>query len=554
MTLSGSRPDNVSALLTWIRLLALSVALATAVSPGTAAAQPLSLIPVLGGLEAPVYVTHSRDGTGRLFVVEQPGRIRVLQPGASAASVFLDISGRVLFSGEQGLLGLAFHPQYAANGRFFVNYTRRRDGRMVVAEYRVSAGDANVAVKPGSVILRTTQPFGNHKGGMIEFGHDGFLYIALGDGGAGDDPGQRAQNPEVLLGKILRIDVDHPSGDRRYSSPASNPFVGGPGRDEIFALGFRNPYRFSFDRATGALYVGDVGQGAREEVAIVQLGQNHGWRVWEGTRCTGLDPCADEGYTFPVAEYDSNDPRCAVIGGYVYRGAAGTLPAGTYLYGDFCSGEVFSLAGGQSQVALASTGLNISSFGEDGAGEPLVVDLNGGVYRIAGPGGPCSYAIAPGPGSFPAAGGSGSVHVTSAPGCPWTAVSDRRWLDVGGGGHGSGAVQFSVRPNPRGNTRRATLTVAGHTLVVSQAGVPCTLSVSVSSLFVPAGGGVVSVDVAGPKGCPWTAASPFPWLTVAGGLPGRGPGAVTFQAAPRPNGAPRLGFVTVAGHPILVIQ
>ena len=213
-------------------------------------------------------------------------RIPVLQAGSVSPTLFLDMSSRVLYGGERGLLGLAFHPQFSSNRRFFVNYTRRFDGATVIAEYRVSAANPNVADTTETVLLTIPQPYENHNGGMIEFGPDGYLYIGMGDGGSGNDPGNRAQNLEELLGKMLRIDADRPQ-----IPPPGNPFVGAPGRDEIFAYGFRNPWRFSFDRLTGELYAGDVGQSAREEVDIVTRGGNYGWRVFEGTRCTNLGPC-----------------------------------------------------------------------------------------------------------------------------------------------------------------------------------------------------------------------------------------------------------------------
>src|SRR5262245_7984377 len=260
------------------------------VSPALAAG-PVQLQQILSGLSTPDYVTSARDGSNRLFILEQPGIIKVFQPGSRGPTVFLDIRSKVEFGGEQGLLGLAFHPEYSSNRRFFVNYTRKPDGATVVAEYRASPINPNVADKTEVVILVVPQPFANHNGGMVEFGPDGFLYIGMGDGGSGNDPNNRAQDVNDLLGKMLRIDVDDPPNGLRYSSPADNPFAGATtGRDEIFALGLRNPFRFSFDRQTGDLYAGDVGQGEVEEIDIIVKGGNYGWRIWEGTRCTGNDP------------------------------------------------------------------------------------------------------------------------------------------------------------------------------------------------------------------------------------------------------------------------
>jgi hypothetical protein len=342
-------------------------------SPDALAAPRIVLQPVVTNLVGPVYVTHARDGSNRFFVVEQSGRIKVLAPDATEPTVFLDLTSRVLAGGERGLLGLAFHPGYESNGRFFVNYTRQPDGATVIAEYQVSPNDPNVASGAERTLLVIPQPFPNHNGGMVEFGLDGFLYVGTGDGGGPLDPGNRAQNPADLLGKILRLDVD-----ALGNAPVT-----------IFALGFRNPWRFSFDRATGALYVGDVGEGAREEIDIVTSGGNYGWRVLEGTRCTGTDPsrCGEPGFVAPVAEYEHTSQRCSVTGGYAYRGNAGTLPSGAYVFADLCSGEIFLLDGGGQSLLLA-TDLAIASFGEDQAGELYVVSLGGTVHRLVNPDAP----------------------------------------------------------------------------------------------------------------------------------------------------------------------
>jgi len=342
------------------------------------------------GLASPVYVTNAHDGTNRLFIVEQAGRIKVVQSGSTSPSVFLNITTRVLSGGEQGLLGLAFHPQYSSNGRFFVYYTRQTDGTITIAEYHVSPADPNVADSTENVILTIPHPnFANHNGGMIEFGPDGFLYLGVGDGGSGDDPSNNAQNINALLGKILRIDIDHPNGMIPYSSPPSNPFFGAtPGADEIFAYGMRNPWRFSFDLATSQLYVADVGQGAWEEIDIVTNGGNYGWRVMEGNHCNpdlNGGVCTPIGIP-PIAEYSHSFGRCSIIGGYVYRGALSTLTPGTYVYGDLCTGEIFQLSGGVQSV-LFDTNMTIASFGEDESGEIYVVELGGSINRIGtGPG------------------------------------------------------------------------------------------------------------------------------------------------------------------------
>ncbi len=349
-------------------------------------AQPaIRLQPVLQGLSSPLLVTHAGDASDRLFVVEQGGRILVLAPGATTPSVFLDISARVLAGGEQGLLGLAFHPQFATNGRLFVDYTRKPDGATVIAEYHADPG-APAAGIDELALLTIAQPFANHNGGMVGFGPDGMLYIGMGDGGSANDPGDRAQNIDELLGKILRIDVDHPANGLPYSSPPGNPYVGStPGRDEIFAIGLRNPFRFSFDRASGELLVGDVGQSLLEEVDVVTAGGNFGWHVYEGDSCTGLDPpaCVPAQYVFPVAQYGHSAGRCSITGGYVYRGLRRALPQATYVFGDFCTGEIFRLQG-SAPALLLDTVLNISSFGEDERGEVYVAGLGGSVFRLAG--------------------------------------------------------------------------------------------------------------------------------------------------------------------------
>jgi hypothetical protein len=356
-------------------LVALSLAVICGLCRDAAAAH---LETFLTGLSSPLFITHAGDGTHRLFIVEQPGTIKVLQPGAITPTEFLDITDRVLWGGERGLLGLAFHPDYASNGRFFVNYTRKPDGATVIAEY-ARAPNANVALTAETVILTIAQPFANHNGGCILFGHDGFLYIGMGDGGSANDPDNRAQDIDDLLGKMLRINVD----SAPYAIPDGNPYKGAaPGRDEIYAIGVRNPFRFSFDRDTGQLYVGDVGQGAREEIDIVTAGMNLGWRILEGTRCTGLDPlCGASGLTPPIVEYSHSGGRCSVTGGYMYRGDEGTLDDGAYVFADFCTGEVFTFKSGVMSV-LFDTALNISSFGEDEDGEIYVVNLAGTVHKL----------------------------------------------------------------------------------------------------------------------------------------------------------------------------
>lgn len=344
------------------------------------------LVPVVTeGLENPLFLTQAGDSSQRLFVVEQPGRIRVLEGHTLLSVPFLDITKQVLSGGERGLLGLAFHPDYRHNGRFFVNYTRKPDGATVLAEYRRGA-TATSASQEERLLLIVPQPYPNHNGRMIAFGPDGFLYIGLGDGGSKGDPDNRAQNLEDLLGKILRIDVDR--GDP-YGIPMDNPFAKDGGRPEIYALGLRNPWRFSFDVKTGHLWVADVGQYKWEEINLVTPGGNYGWRVMEGTHCfhPAID-CLPTTFSLPVSEYFHDQGRCSITGGYVYRGRILQNFVGTYVYGDFCSGEIFALnksdtVNGPRQILKSS--LQIASFGEDAAGELYVLDHKGGVYRLSPP-------------------------------------------------------------------------------------------------------------------------------------------------------------------------
>ena len=344
---------------------------------------------VTTGLSSPVLVTNARDGSNRIFIVEQGGIIKVLQPGASTPTVFIDITTRVLSGGERGLLGLAFHPQYETNRRFFVFYTRQTDGDLTIAEYHASAANPNVADTTETLILRIEHSSaGNHNGGMIEFGSDGFLYIGTGDGGGANDGANNAQNINVLLGKILRIDINNPSGGLAYSSPSSNPFFGATaGADEIYSYGQRNPWRFSFDRDTQELYLGDVGQGIREEIDIITLGGNYGWRIMEGSVCNpnfnGGVCTPPPGHIPPISEYSHSGGRCSITGGYVYRGSLATLPPGTYVFADYCTGEIFMMQNGlNTSPILLDTTMNISSFGEDESGEIYVVAHGGAVHRI----------------------------------------------------------------------------------------------------------------------------------------------------------------------------
>ena len=528
--------------------------------PARAQGPSIALEPVFTGLLSPVYVTHAGDGSGRLFAVEQGGTIRVRQPAGGAATTFLDIRGRVLSGGERGLLGLAFHPDYGSNRRFFVNYTRQPDGATVLAEYHASPADSNVADPTETVLLIIGQPFANHNGGMIEFGPDGDLYIAMGDGGSANDPGNRAQDVNELLGKILRIDVDRPASQTQlYSSPADNPFAGAtPGRDEIYALGLRNPWRFSFDRQTGQLLAGDVGQGAREEVDIIVRGGNYGWRTFEGTLCTGNDPppCDPSRFTAPIYEYGHDGSRCSITGGYVYRGGAGSLPNGAYLFGDYCSTEIFLLQGGQV-TTLGALLSPISSFGQDQEGELYVVDHGGAVYRIGA--NPCNgMSIAPPSRSFPADGGSGIVNVTAAADCQWTVNHGTIWVHIlsGDGGRGNGTVSYDVDANPGPRSRSGTMRINGLVHLVSQAAPPrCTVEAGPKRIVAGPSGVTETITVT-PRGadCAWTASSEVPWIVITSGATGAGGGTVQVRVDPNPQGTARRGRIHVGSRAVVTVR
>jgi len=372
------------------------------VTPGIARAQTptawdpsgfgsaITLAEIANGLSSPTGIVDPGDDSGRLFIVEQTGTIRVLDSGSLLDTPFLDLSDQVSGGSEQGLLGLAFHPEYADNGQFFVDYTDL-DGNTVIARYRVSGDDPNLAdASSGEPLLFVEQPFRNHNGGQLAFGPDGFLYIALGDGGSQGDPNGNGQHPATLLGSILRIDIDSTTGDLAYGIPVDNPFADGvDGAPEVYIYGLRNPWRFSFDRDTGDLYIADVGQNAIEEVTMLpageQAGANLGWNRLEGSSCYASADCDPEGTVLPAVEY-SHDLGCSVTGGYVMRG--GLIPAleGVYLFGDYCSGLLWGTArdadGVWQTAEPVETGLNISSFGQGPDGELYVVDLNGAIYQL----------------------------------------------------------------------------------------------------------------------------------------------------------------------------
>jgi glucose/arabinose dehydrogenase len=400
----GARAAGGSALALWLALLPGCGQDGSPETPSTppptascGAGAPVAGTPALTtqqvarGLGDPVDLQAAPGDRSRVFVVEQAGRIRIIRDGALQGGAFLDIVSRVGSGGERGLLGLAFHPRYAENRRFFVNYTDR-SGDTHIAEFRATANPDQADAGSERQLLFVRQPFANHNGGGLAFGNDGRLYIALGDGGAGGDPMGHGQNLGSHLGKILRVDVD---GGQPYAVPSDNPFRATAGaQPEIWALGLRNPWRIAFDRATGDLYIGDVGQNVVEEIdvglASRRGGENYGWNVTEGSVCfRPSSGCDRSGLTAPVLEYSHGD-GCSVTGGFVYRGCR--LPGyhGTYFYADYCSGLLrsFRLEGGRAvdhrdwRSALGR-GLNdIVSFGVDGDGEGYIVDHDGEVYKI----------------------------------------------------------------------------------------------------------------------------------------------------------------------------
>lgn len=377
-------------------LLAVSLACSGSTGPSGGLPQgtlPLTLATVATGLDFPLDLTAPLNDP-RLFVVEKTGRIRVIKDGAVLPAPFLDLHDRVSGGPEQGLLGLAFDPAYASNGRFVVNYTNLT-GDTRISAFRVSADPDVADASTETVVLAVPQPFANHNGGSLVFGPDGLLYAGLGDGGSGGDPDGNGQSLATLLGKLLRIDLN---GGTPYAIPPDNPFAAAAGpatRGEIWSYGLRNPWRFSFDRLSYDLYIGDVGQDAHEEIDVSPApdagrGLNFGWNRMEGAHCyppMGGDSCDRTGLTLPVVDYDHGQ-GCSVTGGYVYRGAAIPDLQGVYLYGDYCQGFVrsFRFAGGQAtdqrDWRVLRPGGNVTSFGEDAAGELYILTAQGGVYRI----------------------------------------------------------------------------------------------------------------------------------------------------------------------------
>jgi glucose/arabinose dehydrogenase len=379
------------------------VATGAAVSLATGGTPTLTTQTIVSGMDRPLFVTHAPGDFDRIFILEQrdfaTGRVRVFDLNTNTLLPTPFLSVNVSTGSEQGLLGLAFHPDYATNGKFYINYTNT-SGTTIVDEYTVSDTDPNVAdLFSLRRVLSISQPFSNHNGGWIAFGPDGYLYISTGDGGSGGDPGNRAQDiTNQLLGKMLRVDVngdDFPADNsRNYAIPADNPFVGVTGDDEIWAYGLRNAWRCAFDRATGDLYIGDVGQNAVEEISFQPGsstgGENYGWRCYEGNNGFNLAGCGPSSdYVFPIQTYTHAGGNCSITGGEVYRGCAIPELDGTYFYADYCSGRAFSfkydgadLSDFTDRTAQIGGGFGIVSFGLDAYGEMYVVRQSGSVARI----------------------------------------------------------------------------------------------------------------------------------------------------------------------------
>jgi len=357
----------------------------------------LEIVPAFPNLtfDQPVDIQFPNDQTNRLFIVSQPGIIYTFEnnTGVGSKKIFLDITNRVLFGGEQGLLGLAFHPDFKNNGYFFVDYTKNNPRRTIISRFKVKNGSPNEAdLNSELILMEIAQPYSNHNGGQISFGEDGYLYISLGDGGSGGDPQNNAQNLRSHLGKILRIDVNKTQDPYNYSIPIDNPFKGNTNglKEEIFAWGLRNVWKFSFDKSSSTLWAADVGQNAWEEINIIQKGKNYGWRIMEGNHCFNPSSgCDTSNLTLPIWEYGHNqNGGYSITGGYVYRGSSASEIFGNYIYGDFVTGNIWALELSGSNIKnklLFKTNHSVSTFGVDSAGELYFANYaTGRLYKIVG--------------------------------------------------------------------------------------------------------------------------------------------------------------------------
>ncbi|WP_374442390.1 PQQ-dependent sugar dehydrogenase [Epilithonimonas sp.] len=348
-------------------------------------AQTIALDSFVSGISNPVEIIASPTNDNRLFVVQQSGTIKIVnENGTVAPDNFLNISSLITFGGERGLLGLAFHPQFATNRYFFVYYNNLQ-GSVRVSRFTANSANPNTAdISSEKILLTIPKPFSNHNGGSIHFGADGYLWISTGDGGSGGDPNNNSQNKNSLLGKILRIDVN---SENAYNIPADNPFVGTDGADEIWAYGLRNGWKFSFDKTTNNVWIADVGQEILEEINRVpatSAGVNYGWRCYEGNNPYNTANCASAGtMTFPVAQYDHSGSKCSITGGYVYRGNLYPDLIGKYIFGDYCSGQIGILDNNNTITwTSAFTGSNFTTFGEDNQKQLYVAATNGNIYKI----------------------------------------------------------------------------------------------------------------------------------------------------------------------------
>ncbi|MDX1672092.1 MAG: PQQ-dependent sugar dehydrogenase [Balneolaceae bacterium] len=361
--------------------------------PDVSSFQVVEAFPGLS-FERPLDLQHPGDGSNRLFVVEQRGMIHVFDndPSVAGKTTFLDIQNQVTTAGnEEGLLGLAFHPNFENNGFFFVNYTADNPERTVISRFTVSPNDPDQADPASETeILTFSQPFDNHNGGQLAFGPDGYLYISVGDGGSGGDPNENGQDRTTILGTILRIDVDNQANGNNYAIPPDNPYAGNNQgfREEIWAYGLRNPWRFSFDATTGDLWAGDVGQGEFEEVDLIEKGENYGWDIMEGNEC--FEPssnCDMSGLTMPIWVYDHSQGDISITGGFVYRGETHRVLRGMYIYADFASGRIWALditdLDNPVNTQLVDANFLISSFGVDPDNELYICGFDGMIYQLA---------------------------------------------------------------------------------------------------------------------------------------------------------------------------